>query len=421
MDIVVPAPAPLEPHPDRLLPPEPSQRAIARRLYGEVRDLPVLSPHGHVDPKLLLEDDAFTDPAALFVSPDHYVTRLLHADGVALDDLGVGRGTLPEAAARRAWRLLCEHWPVFQGTPVRFWLEAELAEIFGVTLRPSAETADALFDQIAGHLAEDAYRPRALYERFGISVLATTSDPCDDLADHTALAADPAWSGRVIPNFRPDRYLEPARADWVEAVRRLGESAGIDTGDYSGYLSALERRRRYFVERGATSADHAHLDARTDPLDAAEAQRIYRTALARESTIAEATAFRRHMLCEMARMSCEDGLVMSLHCGVRRDHHSATAARYGPDVGADIPIHIEMTEALRPLLERYGTHRGFHLVVFTVDETVWSRELGTPRGLLPVRVRRGAVVVPRRPRRHPAFPVRRDRNGGVLADLGVRG
>ncbi|MGA2306328.1 MAG: glucuronate isomerase [Acidimicrobiales bacterium] len=383
MGTVVPAPSPLELHPDRLLPPDPSQRAIARRLYGAVRDLPVLSPHGHVDPKLLFDDDPFTDPAALFVSPDHYVTRLLHADGVALDELGVGQGTLPEAAARRVWRLLCEHWPVFQGTPVRFWLEAELADIFGVTLRPSAETADAIFDQIAGCLAEDAYRPRALYERFGISVLATTSDPSDDLMDHAALAGDSTWSGRVIPNFRPDRYLEPARADWPEAVRCLGEAAGIDTGDYSGYLTALEHRRHYFIELGATSADHAHFDARTDPLETSEAQRIYRAALAKEATIGEATAFRRHMLCEMARMSCDDGLVMSLHCGVRRDHHSATAARFGPDVGADIPIHIEITEALRPLLERYGTHPGFHLVVFTADETVWSRELAPLAGFYP--------------------------------------
>jgi len=374
---------PLEPHPDRLLPPDPDERAIARRLYEAVRDLPLLSPHGHVDPKLLLDDEPFPDPAALFVSPDHYVTRLLHAHGIGLDELGVGQGTLPEAGARRVWRILCENWSVFRGTPVRFWLEAELAEIFGVTLRPSVETADAIFDQIAGHLAEDAYRPRALYERFRISVLATTSDPSDDLKDHAALAADPTWSGRVIPNFRPDRYLEPARADWPEAVHCLGEATGTETGDYYGYLTALERRRQYFIERGATSADHAHLDARTDPLEAPEAQRIYRAALTGKATVAEAIAFRRHMLSEMARMSCDDGLVMSLHCGVRRDHHTATAARFGSDVGVDIPIHMEFTEALRPLLERYGTHPGFHLVVFTVDESVWSRELAPLAGFYP--------------------------------------
>ncbi|MDA8278991.1 MAG: glucuronate isomerase [Actinomycetota bacterium] len=370
-------------HADRLLPADPEQRAVARGLYEQVAELPLVCPHGHVDPRLLVDNLPFVDPASLFVTPDHYVTRLLHADGVALDELGVGQGPLPEAAARGVWRRLCERWEIFAGTPVRFWLEAELAEIFGVSMRPSAETADAIFDQVAERLADEAFRPRALYQRFRISVLATTADPCDDLAAHAALAADPSWSGRVIPNFRPDRYLEPQRSDWVASIRRLGETAEIDTGDYAGYVAALENRRRFFVEHGATSADHSHPDARTDPLADGEASRIYRSALAGAVTGPEATAFRRHMLSEMARMSCEDGLVMTLHCGVRRDHHPATATRFGTDVGADIPIRIELTDALRPLLERFGTHVGFHLVVFTVDETVWSRELAPLAGFYP--------------------------------------
>jgi glucuronate isomerase len=370
-------------HPDRLLPAHPDIRAVARRLYRQVAELPLVCPHGHVDPRLLVDNERFVDPASLFVTPDHYVTRLLHADGVALEDLGVGQGPLPEAAARGVWRRLCERWEIFAGTPVRFWLEAELAEIFEVSLRPSADTADAIFDQIAERLADDAFRPRSLYERFRIRVLATTADPCDDLAAHASLAADPSWSGRVIPNFRPDRYLEPQRPDWVASIRRLGKAADIDTGDYRGYVAALENRRRFFVEHGATSTDHSHPDARTDPLADGEASRIYRSALAGEVTGPEATAFRRHMLSEMARMSCEDGLVMSLHCGVRRGHHSATVARFGTDVGVDIPIGIEFTDGLRPLLERFGTHPGFHLVVFTLDETVWSRELAPLAGFYP--------------------------------------
>ncbi len=370
-------------HPDRLLPADADQRAVARRLYQQVAALPLVCPHGHVDPRLLVDNRPFSDPASLFVTPDHYVTRLLHADGVALEDLGVGQGPLPEAAARGVWRRLCGRWAIFAGTPVRWWLEAELAGIFGVTSRPSAETADAIFDQVAERLAADAFRPRALYERFNISVLATTADPCDDLSVHAALDGDPSWSGRVVPAFRPDRYLEPERPSWSESVRRLGGAAEVDTGEYRGYLEALETRRRYFLAHGATSADHSHPDARTDPLGDAEATRIYRAALAGEATRAEATAFRRHMLFEMARMSCDDGLVMSLHCGVRRDHHSATAARFGPDVGADIPIQIELTDALRPVLERFGTHPGFHLVIFTLDETVWSRELAPLAGFYP--------------------------------------
>ncbi|WP_375487806.1 glucuronate isomerase [uncultured Jatrophihabitans sp.] len=368
---------------DRLLPTDPGERAVARTIYGAVRDLALICPHGHVDPQLLLDDAPFPDPASLLIAPDHYVTRLLHASGVSLDALGVGEGQLSEDAARHAWRLLCEHWAVFRGTPVRYWLEAELVDIFGVDTAPSADTADAIFDRLAESLADPAFRPRALYERFGISVLATTDDPCSDLSEHRALADDPTWHGRVIPTFRPDAYLEPADPGWVDAVGRLAAAGDVDTGDYAGYLQALEQRRRYFVEHGAVSADHSHPDARTDPLEPAEAARIYRDALAGRASVDEATAFRRHMLTEMARMSCDDGLVMTLHPGVRRNHHTPTFERYGADVGADIPLGMEFTDALRPLLQRFGTADGFHLVVFTVDETVWSRELAPLAGFYP--------------------------------------
>jgi glucuronate isomerase len=370
-------------HPDRLLPADPGIRAIARRLYDHVRRLPLIAPHGHVDPTVLLDNHPFPDATTLLVTPDHYVTRLLHADGVELSALGVGEGQLSPSASRQAWRLLCERWHVYQGTPVRYWLEAELAEIFGVTVAPSASTADAIYDQIGAALATDAFRPRALFERFGISVLATTDDPCSDLAAHGALADDPTWPGRVIPTFRPDRYLEPAQGGWTDAVAALGAAAGVDTGDYAGYVTALEERRRYFVAHGAVSADHSHPDVRTDPLDPAEAARIYQAALAGDIGEQEAAAFRRHMLLEMARMSCEDGLAMTLHPGVRRNHHQPTWERYGADVGADIPVRVEFTDALRPLLERFGTHPGFHLVVFTIDETVWSRELAPMAAFYP--------------------------------------
>ena len=375
--------APLTAYPDRLLPADPGVRAIARRLYQATRDLPVISPHGHVDPRLLLDDEPFGDPASLLVTPDHYVTRLLHASGVPLEDLGVGQGPLPEARSREVWRHLCAHWGVFRGTHMRYWLESQLVEIFDVSMRPSAETADAIYDQIAACLAKDAFRPRALYERFRIQVMATTDDPADDLSAHAALAADPTWSGRVLPTFRPDRYLEPARPDWPDLVARLGEVAGVDTGDYAGYVAALERRRAYFLAHGATSADHSHEDVGTAPLSATDAERIYRAALAGRAGAAETVAFRRHMLGEMARMSCDDGLVMTIHPGVRRGHHGPTTARLGPDTGNDIPLRIEYTDALRPMLERYGTHPNLHLVLFTLDETTFSRELAPLAGFYP--------------------------------------
>jgi glucuronate isomerase len=370
-------------HPDRLFPPDPSLRALTRSLYEAVRELPILSPHGHVPAQVLAGDEPFGDPTGLLITPDHYVTRMLHAEGVPLDRLGVGRGPLAEPDSREAWRLFCERWPLFRGTPSRYWLESELAAIFGVDQTLSARTADVVYDQIAERLAEPEFRPRALFHRFGIEVLATTDDPADDLAAHQALRDDQNFTGRVVPAFRPDRYLEPGRDDWVGSIRRLAAVADVDTGDYDGYVEALATRRRYFAQNGATSADHAHADVRTDPLDPADAARIYRTALEGKATADETTAFRRHMLLEMARMSCEDGLVMTLHPGVRRNHHTATYERFGPDTGDDIPVTIEFTDALRPLLERYGTADGFHLVLFTVDETVFSREIAPLAGFYP--------------------------------------
>ena len=370
-------------HRDRLLPADPAVRDIARRLYNAVRDLPIISPHGHVNPRILLDDVPFRDPAELFVTPDHYVTRLLHASGVPLDALGVGQGPLSETAARAAWRLLCEHWDLYRGTPVRYWLESELVEIFGVTVRPSAATADAIYDHLAERLSQDAYKPRALFDRFKISVLATTDDPCDDLAVHAALVADPTWSGRVIPTFRPDHYLEASEPGWPAAVARLGAVAGEDTSSYAGWVAAMEGRRQYFISHGARSADHAHTDCGTEPLQISETDRIYRAALAGTATLTEAVALRRHMLLEMARMSTEDGLTMTIHSGVRRGHHRPSTARFGPDTGHDIPLRGDFTDPLRPLLERYGTHPNLKLVLFTLDETVFSRELAPLAGFYP--------------------------------------
>jgi glucuronate isomerase len=374
---------PLELHPDRLLPADPGIRAIARQLYDEVRELPILSPHGHVEAGLLAADAELPNPSSLLISPDHYVTRLLHANGVGLDSLGVGEQQLDDNAARAAWRLFCQHWPVFAGTPVRYWLECELAGIFAVQLRPSAATADAIYDQVADCLRREEYRPRRLLERFGVELLATTDDPAADLKAHEQLAADDSFASRVIPTFRPDRYLEPAAEGWNGDVERLGVAAELDVGDYAGYIKALESRRRYFVEHGATSADHSHADVRAEPLTDSEASRIYAAARSGSATEAEASAFRRHMLFEMARMSADDGLVMTLHPGVRRSHHAATAERYGPDTGHDIPVAIEFTDALRPLLQRFGTDPHFQLVLFTLDESVFSREIAPLAGFYP--------------------------------------
>lgn len=376
-------PAALSVHPDRLLPADPGVRAIARRLYDAVRELPIISPHGHVDPQILVKDEPFADPTSLLLQPDHYVTRLLHASCVPLQELGVGQGPLPEPLARQAWQALCSNWSAFRGTPVRHWFNSELAEIFGITERPGSENADRLYDQISERLAEDAFRPRALLARFGIEVMATTDDPSDDLAAHESLAADPAFGTRVIPTFRPDRYLEPGQQGWADAVKELGASAAVDVGDYDGYLRALEQRRRYFISHGATSADHSHLDAVAEPLSITDARRIYSQALHGQAGDRDATAFRRHMVLEMARMSCDDGLVMTLHPGVYRNHHPATFAGHGADTGHDIPVAVEFTKSLQPLLARYGTHPNLHLVLFTLDAEVFNREIAPLAGFYP--------------------------------------
>jgi len=348
---------------DRLLPIEPSTRAVARRLYEAVADAPILSPHGHVDPRLLLDDAPFADPVELLVRHDHYVTRLLHASGVPLERFG----SLEDP--RETWRLFCEHWHRFAGTASGYWLSSILVELFGIDEQPQAANADELFTTIIRALAQPEFRPRALFERFGIEVLATTDDPLDDLEAHRALAADPSFGGRVVPTFRPDAYLDPETPGFGERIDRLGATG------FAGYLDALASRHAFFIANGAVSADHGVLEPFTADLDDAEAARLFDAARAGTISAAEARAFRGRMLLEMARMSVDDGLVMTIHAGVQRNHHSATFERFGPDTGHDIPVATEWVHNLRPLLQRFGTDPRLHLILFTVDETTYSREL----------------------------------------------
>lgn len=373
----------LHPHDDRLLPADPAMRDVARRLYEHVRELPIISPHGHVPVEWLADNTPFPDPTALLISPDHYIFRLLHAAGVPLAQLGVGAHPLDADESRAAWRAFCAHWPLFRGTPSRFWMESVLSSIFAVTERPSAETADAIYDRVADCLSSNDFRPRELFKSFGIDVLATTDDPCDDLSYHAALAADPAFDGRVVPTFRPDRYLEPGRPGFADLMSRLADASGEDTGDFPGYLRALAQRRLHFKEHGAVSADHSHADVLTLELAPSEAARIYAAALGGEASTEESTALRRHMLVEMAQMSVDDGLVMTLHPGVLRNHHAQTHTEFGADTGHDIPVAMEFTRALQPLLNRFGSSPDLHLVLFTVDETVFSREIAPLAGFYP--------------------------------------
>ena len=376
--------------PDRLFPADPATRAIARELYAEVRGLPLICPHGHVDPALLADDAPLPDPAALFVAPDHYLTRMLYSQGVPPQRLGVpDRSGRVQVGPREAWRTFCEHWYLFRGTPSRLWLEESLAEIFGVTRPLGPETADVVYDELAARIAEPAYRPRALLRRFGIEVLATTDSPLDSLDHHARLAAD-GWGGsqrRIIPTFRPDPVTDPERPGWAAAVARLGEITGADTGSYPGFLDALARRREDFRRAGATATDHGHPTAATADLDPAAASGLYgrllREAEQDGADPEDAELFRAQMLTESARMSVDDGLVMQLHPGAVRNHDRYLYDAFGPDSGGDIPAATDYVHALRPLLDRFGDDPRLRLVLFTLDESAYSRELAPLAGVYP--------------------------------------
>ncbi len=374
---------PLTLNPDRLFPAEPQTRAVARKLYEQIKDLPILSPHGHVPPVWIADDVPFPDPTNLLLTPDHYVNRIMHGQGVDLADLGVpmGRDDFSEEQARNAWRIFCKHWYLYRGTPMKFWMEAELVDIFGVTVRPTEETADQIYDQIAEKLAQPDYRPRALMDRFDIQFIATTDDPLDDLEHHAKIRDDASFTRTVAPTYRPDKYLEPARDDWNGLMDALAAKTGVDTGTFAGWVEAMEDRRAFFKSMGSTSTDHSHADLGAEPLEDAEA--VYARARRGEASVEECTALRKAFMFEQARMASEDGLVMTYHPAVARDHHKPTFDKFRADVGGDIPVSFEVVEALRPVLNAFGTNPNFRIILFGMDETVYSREVGPLAGFYP--------------------------------------
>src|SRR5512137_155741 len=376
---------PLVLDPDRLFPADPATRGLARRLYATVKDLPILSPHGHTDPQWYADDLPFGNASSLFITPDHYVFRMLYSQGVRMEDLGIPRvdGGPVEADARRIWRTFAERFALFRGTPSRMWLDHAFHEVFGIRERLTAESADRVFDAINACLARPEFRPRALFERFNIEVIATTESPLDPLPHHAKIRAS-GWKGRVITAYRPDPVVDPEFDGFRANVLKLGEIAGEDTATWSGYLAAHRNRRAYFAAMGATSTDHGHPTARTCDLAAADCQRLLDRALAGTATPDEAEQFRGQMLTEMARMSLDDGLVMQIHPGSLRNHNPRVFAAFGRDKGADIPTRTDYVRALKPLLDRFGNERNLTVILFTLDETVYARELAPLAGHYPV-------------------------------------
>ena len=367
-------------HNDRLFPADLETRAVARRLYAEIRDLPIVSPHGHTQAGWFARNQPFPDPAKLFVQPDHYVYRMLYSQGVSLEDLEIGVPELKDP--RRVWRIFAEHYYLFRGTPTRMWLDYAFQELFGLTDRLSAKTADHYYDTIAAKLATPEFLPRALYERFRLEVLATTDSPLDSLSDHQAIR-DSGWPARIIPTFRPDPVVDPEFAGFRENIASLGEMTGEDTATFAGYLRALESTRARFKQLGCTATDHGHPTARTANLSSEEAARAFRSGPVRPCRRAAAGPLPRPDAHRNGRMSVRDGLVMQIHPGSSRNHNRQIYERYGRDMGADIPTATDYVHALRPLLDRYGNEPNFTLILFTLDESTYSRELAPLAGHYP--------------------------------------
>lgn len=378
-------PRPLILHPDRLFPVDATVRAIARRLYGEVAGLPIISPHGHTDPRWFASNANFTDAAALLLQPDHYVLRMLYSQGIRLEELGIAPidGTAASVAdPRSAWRRFAENYHLFRGTPTRLWLDWVFGAVFGIDVRLDGETANLYFDRIETSLATPAFKPRALFDRFNIEVLATTESPLDTLEHHAAIRAS-GWGGRVITAFRPDPVVDPEFDGFVDNLHALSALTGEDCFHYPAYLAALRQRRAAFAAAGATSTDHGHPSAATADLDDGAAAALFAVVVTGRATPEQAELFRAHMLTVMAGMSLEDGLVMQIHPGSFRNHNASLFRRFGRDKGADIPTRTDFVRALRPLLDRYGNDPRLTLILFTLDESAYARELAPLAGHYP--------------------------------------
>jgi len=363
-------------NPDRFLSPDFATRDIARDLYKTVITLPIVSPHGHVDPRLFSDPNAtFGTPAELFIIPDHYVTRMLYSQGIPLETLLTGDH-------REIWKLFCENFHLFRGTPSGIWLTDELASVFGVDEKPNASNADRLFDSLSDKLSSPEFSPRKLFESFNIEVLCTTDAATDTLDYHQAIRQS-GWNGRIIPTFRPDAVVNLDAPNWKANINKLSEVSGIEVTDYKSFIKALEQRRAFFKSMGATATDHAALTPATAELSSADAETIFQRALKGESNVNDAARFTAHMLMEMAHMSIDDGLVMQLHPGSLRNHNDIVFQKFGLDKGADIPIQTEYTRNLLPLLNKYGNASHLTLILFTLDETTYSRELATLAGHYP--------------------------------------
>lgn len=370
--------------PDRLFPADTSQRGIARELYAGIKDMPIISPHGHTDPGWFAENKCFPEATSLLLVPDHYLFRMLYSQGIPMESLGVPRvdGGWVETDMRKIWHVFAQNYHLYRGTPSGIWMDHVFYEVFGLTEAFSADTADTFYDHITAELQTEAYRPRALLDRFNIELIATTEGAVDELPHHRAIAGTP-WAKRVITTFRPDDAVDPEREDFKDNVIRLGEMTGQDTGHWDGYLAAMRARRATFREFGATATDHGHPTAFTADLSKSECEALFTRCLSGKASLADAELFRAQMLTEMAGMSLEDGMVMQIHAGARRNINAKVFSMFGRDKGADVPSATNYLDGLHALLNKYGNEANLKIILFTLDETTYSRELAPLAGHYP--------------------------------------
>ncbi|PYG33062.1 glucuronate isomerase [Pelagimonas varians] len=370
--------------PDRLFPIDDALRGLSRAIYDTIKDLPILSPHGHCDPQWFAKNERFPNPAELFVIPDHYVFRMLVSQGVPMDDLGIPRidGGAVEQDPRKIWHLFAKHFNLFRGTPSGLWLNHSFEHVFGFLEPLTPDNADEYYDHIDQTLAMDQFRPRAMFDRFKIDCLATTEGALDNLQWHKMIH-DSDWQGRVITTYRSDAVVDPEFEGFVQNIAQFGELTGEDIASYDGYLNAHRARRAFFRSHGATATDHGHPTARTEDLPHTEAAALYAKAISGQITASEADAFRGQMLTEMARMSVEDGMTMQIHAGSTRNHSAQVFASHGRDKGFDIPRRTDFVDALKPMLDAVGMERDLNILLFTLDETTYGRELAPLAGAYP--------------------------------------
>ncbi|HJP84844.1 MAG TPA: glucuronate isomerase [Gemmatimonadaceae bacterium] len=373
-------------HEDRYLDPDPTTRGHAREIFEETRALPIVSPHGHVDARMLASNDAFADPASLIVTPDHYILRLLYSRGVSLESLGIkrvdGANSKVESDPRKIWQTFAEHWHLFRGTPTRAWLEYELREVFGVKLQLNGETAAQVYDAIAERLQSPEFRPRALLKRFNIEFLATTDGASDSLEQHKTLG-EAKLETRIVPTFRPDALFAIGAAGWGDELKKFAQVVGVEIRTYADFTTAIKARRSEFKAAGAKATDHAVVTPHMERMVDADVEKMFARAVEGKANRHDQSRFEAHMLMEMAAQSTDDGLVMQLHAGALRNHNEQLYKRYGADRGGDIPVVTEFTRNLRHLLNGYGNEPRFRLIVFTLDESAYSRELAPLAGHYP--------------------------------------